>query len=159
MSDWSSQEYLDMLGLIPDGKLPQKVIAEELYEDEEETQTEKPKWNLESVEEDRPLDDDFSTRRLLSTQEEIAEDLDNELILGFGKKNKEQKTGKARDVVKKLTYNQTNLEDNKLLPEFEIHMEKIEIQKPDLKEKVGGLVTETSWADLKQHKVLTVPRS
>jgi hypothetical protein len=41
----------------------------------------------------------------LSTQEEIVEDLDNELILGFGKKNKEQKTGKAKDVVKKLIAN------------------------------------------------------
>jgi|TARA_B110000305_G_C18934663_1_gene401132 hypothetical protein len=41
----------------------------------------------------------------LSTQEEIVEDLDNELFLGFGKKNKEKKTGKAKDVVKKLIAN------------------------------------------------------
>lgn len=36
MSDWSSQEYLDMLGLIPDGKLPQKVIDEDLYDDDQD---------------------------------------------------------------------------------------------------------------------------
>ena len=155
MSDWSSQEYLDMLGLIPDGKLPQKVIAEDLYEDDEEIQTEKPNWNLESVEEDRPLDDDIQMRRLLSTQEEMTEDLVNgpvklnELIFGLGKKNKEQKTGKSENEV-----------DDSILKTKEVFskLRAIEIKRPDLKEKLGGLATEFSWADMKS-KVLTIPRS
>ena len=155
MSDWSSQEYLDMLGLIPDGKLPQKVIAEDLYEDDEEIQTEKPNWNLESVEEDRPLDDDIQMRRLLSTQEEMTEDLVNgpvklnELIFGLGKKNKEQKTGKSENEV-----------DDSILKTKEVFskLRAIEIKRPDLKEKLGGLATEFSWVDMKT-KVLTIPRS
>lgn len=48
-----------MLGLIPDGKLPQKVINEDLYDDDEDMQVTKSIWNLESVEADRPLDDDM----------------------------------------------------------------------------------------------------
>jgi len=94
-------------------------------------------------------------RRLLSTQEEMTEDLVNgpvklnELIFGLGKKNKEQKTGKSENEV-----------DDSILKTKEVFskLRAIEIKRPDLKEKLGGLATEFSWVDMKS-KVLTIPRS
>lgn len=90
----------------------------------------------------------------MSVQEDIASKLDNNLILGFGKKNKEQKTGKV-DPAKNMEFDDNTV----LVPEFELHMEQIEIKKPELKEKLGGIISETSWADVKEHKILTEARS
>jgi len=64
---------------------------------------------------------------LLSTeQEEIVEDLDNELILGLGKKNKEQKTGNVREKLNKIQWGGKRVGDvsaENVIPEFELHTE------------------------------------
>ena len=64
---------------------------------------------------------------MLSTvQEEIVEDLDNELILGLGKKNKEQKTGNVREKLNKIQWGGKRVGDvseENVIPEFELHTE------------------------------------
>ena len=64
---------------------------------------------------------------MLSTeQEEIVEDLDNELFLGLGKKNKEQKTGSAREKLNKIQWGGKRVGDvskEDVIPEFELHTE------------------------------------